>query len=85
MVGVYEWITPSQNGLTHQLLGSIWANLHSTETIARVTMMTTVVIKSIMPRIDIVTTMAVDMVIALAPDPTPHAATDACGKFGSSF
>ena len=35
-------------------------------------MMTTLVIKSIMPRIDIVTTMAVDMVIALAPDPTPH-------------
>ena len=35
-------------------------------------MMTTVVIKNIMPRIDIVTTMAVDMVIALAPDPTPH-------------
>ena len=35
-------------------------------------MMTTLVIKSIIPRIDIVTTMAVDMVIALAPDPTPH-------------
>ena len=35
-------------------------------------MMTTVVIKSIMRRIDIVTTMAVDMVIALVPDPTPH-------------
>ena len=35
-------------------------------------MMTTVVIKNIMPRIDIVTTMAVDMVIALAPDPTLH-------------
>ena len=35
-------------------------------------MMTTVVIKSITPRIDIVTPMAVDMVIVLAPDPTPH-------------
>ena len=35
-------------------------------------MMTIVVIKSIMPRIDIVITMAVDMVIAPAPDPTPH-------------
>lgn len=66
MAGEYVLISPSPNALTPLLQASTWEKLHSTETTGKVTMMITAVTESTIQRTVIeITTVAVDIALAL--------------------